>query len=132
MARYVDALTSLIFGEDSAERYRQGGRIRVQRQGLPLRVYDWLAVRVPIGLSSDTWQHNYWKIIFTITLLCSESKFKHAIAFIQELEHVLPCGKCRTHFVEYIKTHPIPTNPTQYQPCLWILEYHDAIKKMNT
>lgn len=99
-----------------------------------------------------------FKIIFYIYILMTDPnawgkhgwKFIHYVAlgypndpttndkliyknFLSSIEYILPCKKCRDHFTEYIKTHPIDDSVLNDQQSFldWTLELHNKVNEVS-
>lgn len=64
------------------------------------------------SLSPAIWGHSGWKFLFASAYVypkeraSSELKEKY-YNFFFNLQYTLPCAKCRKHFGDYIKNHPL-------------------------
>ena len=61
------------------------------------------------NLTITTWAHPTWKMIHYYASKYTRNN-SYAISykvFIHSLKYLLPCGKCRNHLTENLKTHPI-------------------------
>ena len=63
-------------------------------------------------MKSEYWGPHSWIMIHSIAYgypdKPSDIEQQHAVKFIESLQHLLPCRKCRFHLAENLKTYNIP------------------------
>lgn len=70
------------------------------------------------------WYQNYWYVIHSISNDNNSKKVKETIDGICSL---LPCLKCRKHYLDYIKKNPIDEKNIKK----WIKDYKESIDNVN-
>ena len=71
-------------------------------------------------LDPKIWGSHVWATIHVLAL----NESKNFAAFLDSLEHLLPCKKCRMHFQEYKSKNPLLGNAFE-----WTVRFHNAVNQ---
>lgn len=69
--------------------------------------------------TKDVWGPKLWSQIHRMSLNRDPPKFKK---FLHSMD--IPCNKCKFHFKEYIRSHPV-TNDT----VRWAIDFHNSVNR---
>lgn len=75
-------------------------------------------------LDPKSWGSHIWATIHVLALKADKINF---ITFLDSLENLLPCKKCRDHFKEYTKKNPFKSS--HLSAFAWTVEFHNAVNK---
>ena len=80
------------------------------------------------------WGPAFWFIIHTIAFNYPENPTfndkRHTFEFFQNLQYVLPCQKCRKHYMKYFHDHPItPFLDNKSTLVSWTVQLHNHVNK---
>ena len=85
------------------------------------------------GFQSNVWGPCAWLFLHCITLNYTPDKHctKGYVAFFKNLQHVLPCGTCRTNYAELIKSGEFKLTDDLFDSrrslVKWLFHVHNAI-----
>ena len=88
------------------------------------------------GFLTYVWGPSLWMTLHTISFNypChpTNAQKKQYQAFFDSLQHVLPCGKCRTNLVDNLKTTNYNKNVFQNRETLskWVYDLHACVNSM--
>lgn len=54
----------------------------------------------------------------------------HQKVFLENLQHTLPCNKCKMHYKQYISKYPPKLN-TKMDYIKWVIDLHNAVNERN-
>jgi hypothetical protein len=95
--------------------------------------------------SNKDWGPYLWKVLHTlaeklgrqsIELMASDEAREIAL-ILRAVEHIMPCEKCRKHYHEYLKIHPVDEFAQRRGEVLrqavrmWIWKLHEAVNERN-
>lgn len=88
------------------------------------------------GMLTTVWGPGMWHSLHTISFnypvnpKCEDKR--HYLAYIQSLEHILPCGKCRKNLKKNFKKLPLKWKDmeSRYTFSLYVYKLHEIINKM--
>ena len=80
------------------------------------------------------WGPAFWFIIHTIAFNYPENPTfndkRHTFEFFQNLQYVLPCQKCRKHYMKYFHDHPLtPFLDNKSTLVSWTVQLHNHVNK---
>jgi hypothetical protein len=71
--------------------------------------------------------HTLWAIIHEIALIHMHRDDKQKIKeFYHCLEYVIPCGKCKRHYHNFLRDNPIPDDMTLFD---WSVNLHNSVNE---
>lgn len=88
-------------------------------------------------MDPNVWGPHAWIFLHSITLSypeCPTEKDKDNIKnFFNNLQHVLPCGSCRTHFNNNIKKYPLTDKILCSKEAVvkWLVDIHNEVNILN-
>lgn len=64
------------------------------------------------SIPPSIWGHAGWKFLFSMAYVYPEQNpdevtMKNYYFYFSHLRNMLPCGKCRTHYTEYLNSKPL-------------------------
>lgn len=89
-----------------------------------------------INIDSNIWGPKAWFFIDNIILSYPDrpnyEDIKTYKKFLSVLEKILPCGKCRKHYGDFLNKYPLDDTVLSSKPNLikWILKCHNNVRKM--
>ena len=80
------------------------------------------------------WGPAFWFIIHTFAFNYPENPTfndkRHTFEFFQNLQYVLPCQKCRKHYMKYFHDHPLtPFLDNKSTLVSWTVQLHNHVNK---
>lgn len=84
-----------------------------------------------MNLSPKVWGPYAWFFLDSIVLSLDEKNIDKYKAFFEQLQYVLPCGACRSHFGEYLRENPLMYVDTRDKFIVWINNLHNMVRKRN-
>lgn len=87
-------------------------------------------------MNPDIWGPHFWNVLNSIALTYPENpdvqEQQHVINFITNLQHILPCEKCREHFKENLKKFPLTEAATSGENLTkWVIDVHNSVNQSN-
>jgi hypothetical protein len=81
---------------------------------------------------SNHWTSNYWFLLHSLGYTYREKHADRYIKVIKLSKHILPCPKCRAHFISYYANNKL-NNKTINRNLLisWIINYHNDVNVTN-
>ena len=90
-----------------------------------------------MDMNPEIWGPPAWIFLHTITANYPENptmdvKNKHK-EFFTNLQYVLPCNKCRTHYKKHLEKFPISTDVLNKKENFveWLINIHNEVNKLN-
>jgi len=86
-------------------------------------------------MNPDVWGPKAWFLLYSVALAYPEQPTKEDIKnyfnFYMSLQDVLPCLKCRVHYSEHIKNHPLTDEVLSNKMSLfkWLHTIQSAVKE---
>jgi hypothetical protein len=85
--------------------------------------------------SPNVWGPFFWHTIHIIALGYPDKPTytdkKCAKEFYESFAHMLPCGICRKHYIEYLAVHPItPYLDSRKDLLKWTIQLHNNVNKL--
>ena len=72
-------------------------------------------------MKPEIWGKSGWTFLHNIAI---QPTNEHHIIFFNSLQYVLPCGKCRSHYADYLHSNPIDLSTILAQ---WVQKLHDNV-----
>ena len=88
-------------------------------------------------MKPEIWGYHAWIFLHSITLEYPDNPTiedkKNMINFINSLQYVLPCLKCRINFQSHLKKYPLNENILSSKKNLvkWLIDIHNSVNKLN-
>lgn len=78
------------------------------------------------------WGTHYWYVLQCTAAAFPEKdatpELQHATqSFFESFREMLPCAKCRQHYIEHLKTHPVPVSEGRAKLMQWVAETRQTI-----
>lgn len=81
---------------------------------------------------STHWTSNYWFLLHILGYTYREKRAKKYIQLIKLSKKILPCPKCRAHFVEYFSQNKLSADTINREILIkWVIDYHNAVNITN-
>ena len=88
------------------------------------------------GMLTTVWGPGMWHYLHTMSFnypvepTCADKR--HYSSFVLNLQHVLPCGKCRKNLVKNFKKHPLKWENMKSRETFsrYIYELHEVVNRM--
>uniref|UniRef100_A0A6C0M0D5 thiol oxidase n=1 Tax=viral metagenome TaxID=1070528 RepID=A0A6C0M0D5_9ZZZZ len=84
-----------------------------------------------INLNPKIWGPHAWFFLDSIIISINNDNLQIYKSFFSNLGAVLPCAKCRIHFDEYIKSHPLTDVSNKDEFLIWFNTLHNEIRIWN-
>ena len=85
------------------------------------------------NIDPKLWGKHFWATAHYITLSYpsdpTSSEKQHVKNFFDVLAFLLPCGKCRSHYTNNLKTNPLTDNilSSKYKLIEWLVNLHNEV-----
>lgn len=85
----------------------------------------------------EIWGPHVWHLLHTITLDYpinpTDNDKKNITNFVHALAYVLPCEKCRIHFIEHLNNNNLDDKTLSSKNNLikWMIDIHNSVNKLN-
>jgi len=88
----------------------------------------------PTGMDPAIWGPHFWFVLHLVSFHYSDQPStaqKEAIrAFYHSVKDILPCGKCRQHYQNYLSHYPIePHLDRRMDLVRWVIQVHNFVNK---
>ena len=86
-------------------------------------------------MNPDIWGPHAWFLLYSVALAYPEEPTKddktNYYNFYMSLQDVLPCLKCRVHYSQHIKNHPLSDEILNNKLSVfkWVHSIHNAVKE---
>jgi hypothetical protein len=78
------------------------------------------------------WNSNYWFLLHILGYTYRERKADKYIQLIKLSKKVLPCPKCRAHFIGYFEENKLTADTINKEILIkWVIDYHNAVNITN-
>lgn len=89
-----------------------------------------------MSLENNFWGPAMWTIMYTVAYTFSTlENIEQVYAFYESLGFLLPCDKCRKHYMEYLAKNPIKAftseNTNNRVLCQWVYNLEAQVAKKN-
>jgi len=84
--------------------------------------------RPQLYLTGEKWGNSAWRFLYNV-VLSYKGDLENLNAFVISLQHVLPCEKCKEHYVQYMMKNPPPKQP--WLLFHWLNNLENAIARKN-
>jgi len=87
------------------------------------------------NINPSIWGESFWNVIHYITMAYpdnpTEDDKQNVLAFIQSLQNVLPCEKCRNHFKSNLISYPLSNDvlSSRYNFIKWAVMVHNEVNR---
>jgi len=87
------------------------------------------------NINPNIWGKSFWNVIHYITMAYpdnpTEEDKQNVSAFIQSLQNVLPCEKCRGHFKSNLISYPLSNDvlSSRYNFIKWAVMVHNEVNR---
>jgi len=88
------------------------------------------------SIAPEIWGPHFWNVINSIALSYPDKPNiqdqNNVASFLNSLQKVLPCEKCRNHFSENLQKYPLTQALNSRDNFInWVIDVHNSVNKMN-
>ena len=88
------------------------------------------------SIAPEIWGPHFWNVINSIALSYPDKPNiqdqNNVASFLNSLQKVLPCEKCRNHFSENLQKYPLTQALNSRDNFInWVIDVHNSVNKTN-
>lgn len=89
------------------------------------------------NISPEKWGPYFWQAMHYLTVAYpdnpTENDKNNVRNFFESVKNILPCERCRSHFLMHLKKYPLSDNVlmSKYNLVNWLLNIHNEVNIMN-
>jgi hypothetical protein len=84
-----------------------------------------------VNLNPRVWGSHAWFFLDSIVLSIDNTNLKDYKVFFTSLAKVLPCGKCRIHYAQYLERYPLDDVKDKDEMMIWLNNLHNQVRVRN-
>lgn len=84
-----------------------------------------------VNLNPRVWGSHAWFFLDSIVLSIDNNNLQDYKVFFKALSKVLPCGKCRFHYSQYLERYPLEGILNKDEMMIWLHNLHNQVRIRN-